>query len=103
MGVSPKPHSFRVPLTAPSPWKISVVSRYKMTMAKKKPRELMDDGNRDRDKKPRRDMDLHSLLELYERGREIRQKIHEINSVRHSLLWMLKKSTQYELQQNHLP
>lgn len=102
MVISSKPHSFRVPLTVPSAWKMNVIARYKLSSSSKKnSRQQSNLIGQERQKKPRREVDLHNLQELYERGQEIRQKIHEINSVRHSLLWMLKKATQYELQQNH--
>jgi hypothetical protein len=41
------------------------------------------------------------LEQLYLKGQELRAELHSLNSVRSSLLWLLKKSNTLELQRNH--
>ena len=54
-----------------------------------------------RENTPLYDENQHKLEQMYVKGQSLRQELQSLNSVRFSLLWLLKKATTLETQRNH--
>lgn len=111
------PRSFRVPITIPLEKKVRAVANYKKRMQTKELAQsfgnksssssssLSDSSTKPymtlMENTPEYEDGQAKLEQLYLKGQELRAELHSLNSVRSSLLWLLKKSNTLELQRNH--
>ena len=103
------PRTFRVPITVPLEGKVKAVAEYKRRKRAKelesstppagesnKPLMTLMEGT------PEYEDGQAKLEQLYLKGQELRAELHSLNSVRSSLLWLLKKANTLDIQRNHL-
>jgi len=112
---SSTPRSFRVPVAIPLEKKVRAVAEIRRRQKAKE--STIAIGNHVKQStsslestKPYMTLTEHTpeyedgqakLEQLYLKGQELRAELHSLNSVRSSLLWLLKKSNTLELQRNH--
>lgn len=114
------PRAFRVPIAIPTEKKIKTVAGYKKRLL------ALSTGNHKfdnscgitnsndplpggssapstvlRENTPEYEEAEKNLEQLYAKGQNLRKELQSLNSVRFSLLWLLKKATTLETQRNH--
>lgn len=97
--------TFKVPVAIPQQWKIQAISKYKMKMNASKELHAHSDvpavALKQRYEIPTPENAPHLLDEYCKKEHELRQELHSMNSVRGSLLWLLKKSARLDICRNH--
>mmetsp|Transcript_12219 Transcript_12219/g.19906 ORF Transcript_12219/g.19906 Transcript_12219/m.19906 type:complete len:99 (-) Transcript_12219:78-374(-) len=90
-----RPHKFRVHIPLTPQWKIDAIARHKSTHKKRKVPQIVGDVE---------DLEPMKVLKngnIYQQCHEIRQELQTLNTMRHSLIWLLKKAVLHETNRNH--